>query len=1115
MLKISLEDLEDLDETPRPAAIAIELGVNVADKAGASDATLRAAAAQVELARRQAAGFGEAVQASLSQTIATTLAYEPQLDALLQDAAAVADAILAAYEARYSGKLAPEASGAGARHEPIDRWRAHAVEELQAMQAAHIPFFSKARMRQRDAFATTLRRRLGLRVGSEHKTLVVAYSEFHPAALAAARQAMATDAAALDTRRRAIARLPPVMGALGEGAMSPGPIPGVGPLVLSAGSVRLGDLTLAFRAPGATPGSVEATTDVVSTGSYDIPVLLDLDRDGGMYTDRAATVNNVVLRLLALLPAGQVKATIFDPARLGESASFLFDLGDAVEAVIGTKVKTTERELSDALLELEDHITFVTQKYLQGVYHSLTDYNVAAGDVAEPYRLLVLHDFPKGFVRPTGGADDEALARLRKIVEVGRRCGVFTLVVGPHGTGGPLTSPLSRIPWLWHGQLPNPRWRALFTTGDKESTAFDLALEPAGLADQTQPQLALARTSGAALFTVGAGAEWVYHGEQPAADSTVKAILASVERGISVAGDVRVSPDQVAELARARLARDVQRATREPEVLPLPADRATWWHGGSRDEVVAAFGRVGANDVGLLRLDSRTASGAVIGGRPGSGKSVLIHALIAALVLRYPPDELELYLVDFKEGVEFKVYATGGLPHARVVAVESEREFGLSVLQSLDAEITRRGVLFREGGEGEDVNLATYRKGSPDPLARVVLIIDEFHVLFDRDDKVSTAAGELLDRIVRQGRAFGVHAILASQTIAGTSGLGRHTLNLLPIRIALQCSDADSRLLLADDNADARLLTRPGEGILNTSEGMRDGNVRFQAAFTPPEERVALVAELRGLADERGFARRPVIFEGNAAVRAEEILGDEPGRSSSPSRVSFPVGMPMTLGGPLSIELRREPGGNLLLIDDDAAAIAVLTVALTSCASAGVAVRVLDFGPLDGGLSPMLETLRDCLTLVRRRDAPTHLLELAALVKRRGDLGEHRAASEVCVIAALHRARDLADGNEVSDALEEILRDGPDVGIHVVVWCDKPVSLERRLSSSARREFGMRLVGPMSREDSMDLVDSEIAAQIKPSQAVFDDHDRATTVRLRRFSMPDLGWVARVAEPGP
>ena len=42
---------------------------------------------------------------------------------------------------------------------------------------------------------------------------------------------------------------------------------------------------------------------------------------------------------------------------------------------------------------------------------------------------------------------------------------------------------------------------------------------------------------------------------------------------------------------------------------------------------------------------------------------------------------MEFYLVDFKKGVEFKCYAANRLPHARVVAIESDREFGLSVLQ--------------------------------------------------------------------------------------------------------------------------------------------------------------------------------------------------------------------------------------------------------------------------------------------------------------------------------------------------------------------------------------------------------------------------------------------------
>ena len=48
----------------------------------------------------------------------------------------------------------------------------------------------------------------------------------------------------------------------------------------------------------------------------------------------------------------------------------------------------------------------------------------------------------------------------------------------------------------------------------------------------------------------------------------------------------------------------------------------------------------------------------------GSGKSSLLHAQITNLALHYSPDEIELYLIDFKKGVEFKTYATYELPHA-------------------------------------------------------------------------------------------------------------------------------------------------------------------------------------------------------------------------------------------------------------------------------------------------------------------------------------------------------------------------------------------------------------------------------------------------------------------
>ena len=110
---------------------------------------------------------------------------------------------------------------------------------------------------------------------------------------------------------------------------------------------------------------------------------------------------------------------------------------------------------------------------------------------------------------------------------------------------------------------------------------------------------------------------------------------------------------------------------------------------------------------------SGTSQHVLISGKTGSGKSTLLHVLITNLALRYSPDEVELYLVDFKKGVEFKAYARVDLPHARVVAIESEREFGLSVLQRLDAELRTRGDMFRKRGRAGRQGLPRGRSPTP------------------------------------------------------------------------------------------------------------------------------------------------------------------------------------------------------------------------------------------------------------------------------------------------------------------------------------------------------------------------------------------------------------------
>src|SRR5438552_17801259 len=157
-------------------------------------------------------------------------------------------------------------------------------------------------------------------------------------------------------------------------------------------------------------------------------------------------------------------------------------------------------------------------------------------------------------------------------------------------------------------------------------------------------------------------------------------------------------------------------------------------------------------------------------------------------------------------------------------------------------------------------DLPAYREVSGESLPRTLLIIDEFQEFFSEDDKLAQDAGLLLDRLVRQGRAFGIHVLLGSQTIGGTSGLARSTIGQMAVRIALQTSEADSQLILGDNNAAARLLSRPGEAIYNDQGGLIEANSPFQVAWLPDEKRevyLQRVQEKVRQLDGDGKARHP------------------------------------------------------------------------------------------------------------------------------------------------------------------------------------------------------------------------------------------------------------------
>src|SRR5437879_2750176 len=144
----------------------------------------------------------------------------------------------------------------------------------------------------------------------------------------------------------------------------------------------------------------------------------------------------------------------------------------------------------------------------------------------------------------------------------------------------------------------------------------------------------------------------------------------------------------------------------------------------------------------------------------------------------------------------------------------------------------------------------------------ILLIIDEFQLFFVEDDRIAQETALLLDRLVRQGRAFGLHVMLGSQTLGGAYSLARSTIDQMAVRIALQCSDTDAQFILNKDNMAARLLSRPGEAIYNDANGLAEGNDLFQVVFLTDARREELLQQIHARAKARGAYPPPLVFEG-------------------------------------------------------------------------------------------------------------------------------------------------------------------------------------------------------------------------------------------------------------
>ena len=533
----------------------------------------------------------------------------------------------------------------------------------------------------------------------------------------------------------------------------------------------------------------------------------------------------------------------------------------------------------------------------------------------------------------------------------------------------------------------------------------------------------------------------------------------------------------------------------------LPEAGEELWGGDAGEGLGTVVGHDGDTPL-VLRFNDLTPHW-MVGGRSGAGKTAFLINVLYGLGARYSPAEMALYLLDFKEGVSFAEFVPirrdrTWLPHARAVGVESDREYGLAVLRELDAEMTRRSVAYKRAGVTRFADLrAEAAEEGRKPLPRILCVIDEFQVLLAGNDPIATEAVGLLESLARKGRSYGIHLILASQTVLGVEALYAKRDSIFgqfPVRIALP--GGGDVLEPTNDSAAGLPL---GTAVVNTAGGLggprgatrgHERVVRFPDPHADREVLSDLRHRLWGARDPE--AMPPRIFAGYA----HQHLADDPtyraalaGRAARPSAL---VGRVIDVNlSTAAFPLDSSPGRHLAIFGSQASGSEVLDAAARSVA-AFHAPRTTRF--VIASLVAEGDELARALAAEIAHRQEVVLVDGAGLA---AELDLDRPGYRVVF------GMDAASSGSLP-GLRRLLREGPGRGVHLLSWWRGLRRFSEETGGSAGREdvAGLLFLN-VPQSDVQLMLGRPVDWQPRPNRALLHDRHADRTVTVVPFLEPE------------
>ena len=588
------------------------------------------------------------------------------------------------------------------------------------------------------------------------------------------------------------------------------------------------------------------------------------------------------------------------------------------------------------------------------------------------------------------------------------------------------------------------------------------------------------------------------------------------------------------------------------------------WSGSSKEIIETPIGDSNGKTMSIWfgKKEGNNCAHGMLAATTGAGKSNFYHTLILGLARRYSPKELRMYLIDGKNGVEFEVYKN--FPHAEVVSLKSSSELAGSILSELVSETKRRNEIFKQEGVN---SFDDYRNNPMNIMPRILLLIDEFQVLFEGDEAME--ASKNLHLLTAQARSAGIHLLLGSQHFGAPNMLNKDIIfTNIQLYIAMKMT-MDDRLSLTMFGKEGKDLIRkcemPGQIVINQNGGSDGFNQLGKVAFVEKKQKEDIISDITKKAVVEQYEdciMRTIIFEGDTAPDMDnnsELLSclekpilspinlqkkaNKPEREGGFGKKDWNVierpmicwlGQELNVYGQCSAVIRRRKMENILIIGDkDSYRYAMLVSTLFSLAAtyrpSDIEFHIYDRSAMGTDWNRYLGVMaKDVLAktdyivyyATKVKDIKADLHDVATTLNKRRNLDQDERMDLKTIILIMTEPEDIEDMNLVQDKmgfkmdsemgkeLEFIYSNGTIAGIHLILSSSGMISLLNVIQKKQLQYFRHRVALQISEQDSFDLLGTRDGARLQihgdePVMALYKDINSNTQTKFKPYSLTD------------